>query len=432
MVSIQNEHQENNFLSRAERALSFRIVVPVALFSMIFVLALRQCVSVDPDLWWHLKAGEQIVNTKSIPHIDDFSFTKQGGEWVTHEWLSEVLLYELFRFFGLTGLVVIFSLLVVVVLVNVYRRCNGKPYIGSIAVLLAAASSSPLLGIRPQMLTWLLASVYLTLLDNFQESHNRTMLWWLPALMLLWVNLHAGFALGLALIGFYIVGSLLDRAWNQIVPLLLTLIVSTAVVPLNPHGFRMFTYPYETLTSPSMAAFIEEWASPDFHRLMFLPLAFFLLITFATLASSPQRPKASKLFLLLITSLMALRSVRHIPIFALVAAPLFAKHAWAIARERKWDHALAGSQGSLSGLKLFIHGLILLVPLTLAVSRVLHFANNQRDYEAIRNPVSAVDFLQEHRLPGPIFNRYGWGGYLILSTLPSVSRVYRRPCRRVW
>jgi hypothetical protein len=71
------EHQAGGFVSRVEKALSFRMVVPIALFSMIFVLALRQSVSLDPDLWWHLKAGEQIVHTGNIPHTDDFSFTKR-------------------------------------------------------------------------------------------------------------------------------------------------------------------------------------------------------------------------------------------------------------------------------------------------------------------------------------------------------------------
>jgi hypothetical protein len=414
---------EDALLSRLGKALSFRHVVPVALFSMIFVLALRQSVSLDPDLWWHLKTGEQIVNTKSIPHVDDYSFTKQGTEWVAHEWLSEVFIYQVFRLLGLTGLVVVFSLLIVGTLLIVYRRCDGQPYAASIAILLAAAASSPLFGIRPQMLTLLLASVYIALLETFRETGERRLLWWFPPMMLLWVNLHAGFALGLALIGFYLFGALLDRAWTRLLPLAIALVVCTAVVPLNPNGFRMFSYPYETLTSTSMAAFIEEWASPDFHRLMWLPVAVLLLATFGVMAASPRRPRASELFLVLITSLMALRSVRHIPIFSLIAAPLFAKHAWAFMVDRGWDNALSGEDRAASGMKLIINMLLVAAPLLLVVSRVSHFASHQRDYAAIRNPVAAVEFLKEHQLPGPIYNRYGWGGYLIYQLYPQY-RVY--------
>ena len=241
--------------------------------------------------------------------------------------------------------------------------------------------------------------------------------------MLLWVNLHAGFALGLALIGLYIVRAVLDADWNYIRPLVIVLVFSTAMVPLNPNGFRMFSYPYETLTSQSMAAFIQEWASPDFHKITYLPLAFLLLSTFAAMALSPTRARLGETFLVLITALGALRSVRHIPIFSLFAAPVLAKHLWAIAKERGWDKLLTGAETRPTGIKLLINIVLLLAPLALGVSRVWHFASHQRNYVTLRNPVAAVEFLKSQRLPGPIYNRYGWGGYLIYQLYPEY-RVY--------
>ena len=70
---------------------TFRRVFPLAFFLMIFALAVRQSAYIDPDLWWHLQTGQDIFLTKTIPHVDIYSFTKAGSEWVTHEWLSEVL-----------------------------------------------------------------------------------------------------------------------------------------------------------------------------------------------------------------------------------------------------------------------------------------------------------------------------------------------------
>jgi hypothetical protein len=74
-------------------------------------------------------------------------------------------------------------------------------------------------------------------------------------------------------------------------------------------------------------------------------------------------------------------------------------------------------------LKLLINIILLLAPVTLAVTRVWHFASHQRNYETIRNPIAAVEFLKSQRLPGPIYNRYGWGGYLIYQLYPEY-RVY--------
>ena len=400
-------------------SLTIRRVVPIVLFSMLFVLAVRQSVSIDPDLWWHLKAGQQIIDTRSIPHTDDYSFTKQGSEWVAHEWLSEVIMDGIYRVGGLTSLVTIFSLIIVIALWLTYRRCEGRPYAASIAIVLGAAASFPLFGVRPQMLTLLLASIYIVILERLDTRR----IWWLVPLMLLWVNLHAGFALGLALIGLYIVRAVLDGEWNQVRPLLIVLLLCVAVVPLNPNGFRMFSYPYETLTSPSMAAFIQEWASPDFHKITYLPLAILLLSTFAAMALSPTRPRLGEIFLVLVTALGSLRSVRHIPIFSLFAAPVLAKHLWAIAKERGWDKLLTGAETRPTGLKLLINIILLLAPVLLAVTRVWHFASHQRYYESIRNPVAAVEFLKSQHLPGPIYNRYGWGGYLIYQLYPEY-RVY--------
>ena len=404
-------------------SLTFRRVFPVVLFSMVFVLAVRQSVSIDPDLWWHLKAGQQIIDTRSIPRTDDYSFTKQGSEWVAHEWLSEVIIEGIYRLSGLAGLVTIFSLVIVIALWLTYRRCDGKPYAAGIAILLAAAASSPLFGIRPQMLTLLLASIYIVLLERFDPNERSRRLWWLVPLMLLWVNLHAGFALGLALIGLYIVRAVLDGDWRYVRPLVIMLIVCTAVVPLNPNGFRMFSYPYETLTSESMAVFIQEWHSPNFHKVTYLPLTLLLLGTFAAMALSPARPRLGEIFLVLITAVGALRSARHIPIFSLFAAPALAKHLWAIAKDRGWDKLLMGPETRPTGIKLIINIVLLLAPLALGVSRVWHFATHQRNYENLRNPVAAVEFLKSQRLPGPIYNRYGWGGYLVYQLYPEY-RVY--------
>jgi hypothetical protein len=404
-------------------ALTFRRVFPIVLFSMVFVLAVRQSVSIDPDLWWHLKAGQDIVDTKSIPHTDDYSFTKQGSEWVAHEWLSEVIIAAIYRTGGLVALVTVFSSVIVLALWLTYRRCEGRPYAAGIAILLAAAASSPLFGIRPQMLTLLLASIYIVLLESFDPKEKSRRLWWLPPLMLLWVNLHAGFALGLALIGLYIVRAVLDGDWDYLQPLATVLLICVAVVPLNPNRFRMFSYPYETLTSSSMAAFIQEWASPDFHKITYLPLAILLLSTFAAMALSRKRARIGELFLMLITALGALRSVRHIPIFSLFAAPVLARHLWAIAEERGWNKLLTGEETRATGLKLVINVILVLAPLVLIASRIWHFATHQRYYETIRNPVAAVEFLKSQRLPGPIYNRYGWGGYLIYQLYPDY-RVY--------
>jgi hypothetical protein len=54
------------------------------------LLAMTARNAVDPDLWWHLRTGQWIMETGHIPRSDPFSFTRAGSPWVSHEWLSEV------------------------------------------------------------------------------------------------------------------------------------------------------------------------------------------------------------------------------------------------------------------------------------------------------------------------------------------------------
>ncbi len=404
------------------KLLTFRTVVPAALFLMVFMLAMRQSSALDPDLWWHLQTAKDIVATKSIPHVDPYSFTKTGREWVTHEWLSELLMYAVYRVSGLGGLILVFSGAITGAFLLVYRRCPGRPYVAGVAVLLAASAATPLFGIRVQMITLLLASVYIALLDRFAREGRTRILWWLPPLMILWVNLHAGFALGLGLIALYLVSLAFDRKWKLLPPLMLGWLACLLMVPLNPNGFRIFLYPIQTLLSPSMAALIDEWSSPDFHQSMFLPLAALLLLTFGILALGPKRPRPGELFLLLVTALGALRSARHIPIFALIAAPILAYHLSEIMKARGWDKGLEQESHQTPG-KLTVRLLLLIVPLSLAVFQFADFIRHQSTYVLQRNPVAAVDFIRAQHLPAPIFNRYGWGGYLIYRLYPEY-RVY--------
>jgi hypothetical protein len=167
-----------------------------------------------------------------------------------------------------------------------------------------------------------------------------------------------------------------------------------------------------------MAGLIQEWASPDFHKAMFVPFAILLFTLLATLAASPKRPRPSDLFLIVVTGLGAFRSARHIPIFALIAAPILASHLWQLLSLHGWDKRLTAPEAPGSLASLVVSLLLILAPASLAATRVRHFVVNQKAYDSRNYPVAAVEFLRSQRLPGPIYNRYGWGGYLIKRLYP--------------
>src|ERR1700683_2766128 len=90
---------------------AFRTEIPFAAILLFGLLAMTARNAIDPDLWWHLRTGQWIVESGHIPHSDPFSFTRAGRPWVSHEWLTEVTFYELWEHLGFTGLIVFSAIL---------------------------------------------------------------------------------------------------------------------------------------------------------------------------------------------------------------------------------------------------------------------------------------------------------------------------------
>ena len=438
IVQVPKAHAASES-NRLELYLSARALLVFVFMLFIFTIAARQIV--DPDFWWHLKTGQYLVETRGIPHTDIFSTAFFGKEWITHEWLSEIFIYAVYRVLGYGGLIVTFALLVTAGFAIAYQRSAkkvGHPYISGAALVLGALAAAPTWGVRPQVFSFLFASIFLTVLYDFQSNVKRRSIWWLVPLMALWVNLHAGFAVGIALILLVIIGMMLEGLltervslgvlWHRLRSLCLVLIGCVAAVLLNPSGARMYSYPFETLTSQAMMKYIDEWHSPDFHELMFQPLALLILAVFAVLALSRKRIGLAPLLLLVATAWGALRSGRNVPFFVLIAMPLLAVHAWDWLTAQRWGQWLTAPEkrevGANATLKIALNVLLLIAaPLGLAGLRVHRNVANQATAEAQEFPAAAVDFIRAHNSPQPIYNEYGWGGYLIWKLYPDY-RVY--------
>lgn len=398
---------------------AFLTVFPLCLFA----LAVRP--ATDPDMWWHLRTGQLILQSHGPIHRDPFSFTRFGQPWVNHEWLADVLIYSLYRVAGWGGLIVIFAAIVTAAYWLAFLRCRGQPYVAALVTTLGAIASVPSWGIRPQMLSLLLASMFLYILER-SDGKARAVCWTIP-LMLLWVNLHAGFALGIILLMLFGTGTLLDiglgfRMWPEARQQLKWVATATAacvaLVAANPNGVRLYTYPLETLRSRAMQMYIAEWFSPNFHELRFLPFGLLLLAILAALPFSSRRLSPRDLLLLLVTGSAALRSVRHIPIFVLIAAPvlsaLLEEH-----MERLHRHPIAGTrQVEFNPWRAAMHALIAVAVVAFAAVRVTTMTAGQARAEAANFPSKAVSFLLRADLPGPILNHYNWGGYLIWKLYP--------------
>jgi hypothetical protein len=400
---------------------TFRNVFEVYVFALSFFFAARPLS--DGDFWWHLKTGEYILNTRSIPRTDFFSFTNYGRAWVAHEWLSEAIFYVIYSSLGFNVLIVVFALLTALAFWIAFKRSSSNPLIGGTVALIGVWAILPNVGVRPRIFTLLLSSVYLALLGRYVRRAEGREIWWLVPLMVLWVNLHGGFLMGLVLIGLTIVGIPLD-AWSnreklssslpQLKTLFMVLVACMLAACLNPHGIWIYKFPFEIFLSPIQQQTVNDWLSPNFHQSEAVPLFMLILGTIAAFALSPKRPKLSEVILFLATLYMTLKSQRHVAILALVAVPLMADYLqnWITARS---DGKLFGPVAPNGGnRRATIVTVLFLLPLVVFAWKLKTTVFEAPAQVAIDAPVKAVEYMQQNRIVGKTLTDPNiWGGYLI-------------------
>ena len=407
----------------------------------VFAMAARG--SVDSDTWWHLRAGQWIVEHHEVPQVDPFSYTRQGETWQYPGWLVEVPMYWIYSLFGPGGLNVWTALMVTLAFAFVWKTLSGGVFLRAFVIVLAAAASGVYWAARPYLVTFVLAAVFLWILEDFRwekESGTQARLWLLPLLMVIWANSHGGFAVGFLIWGVYCAAEfaswVFPRVFNFIKKggtqqlttptrqrlghLLLIGILMVIAVILNPSGPVMLLYPFKTVGISALKEYIQEWQSPDFHSLSVQPFAWLLLLTFGILGASRRRMVLTDFLLFAGFAYMGLMAGRNIALFALVAPMVLTRHAAPLLSAAGRSVGLKTySAGSVQRGQTILNSIllaILLLAVLMKVSLVFpESANNKIFQEAL--PVEAVNFIKANHLQGRLFSSYNWGGYL-LWTLP--------------
>jgi hypothetical protein len=415
------------------------------LFIAVFAMAARA--PADTDTWWHLQSGRVTLESGHILQTDVFSHTRQGQPWVNHSWLSQVILYLLFHNFSYFGLGLFQALVVTLTFACVYAQMEGDAFTRAFIVVLAAAASAVVWIARPQLLSLLLTAVLCYLLHLYKwRGVNR--LWLIPPLFALWVNLHAGYALGFIVLVGFVAGEALNNllawisppegetgdkpkdpivSWRGIGLVVLVSLISVLCLVLNPNTTRMWVYYLDTVRIGVLQDFIQEWRSPDFHPLYTHPFIWLLLATLAAVGLSGRRVDGSDLALVAGFAYAGLLAGRNMGPFALVTAPVLSRHIHTIlqrwgraARARGWLRPpRRASRSPTAGLAVVNWLLLALVLAAAGIKAYLPLrAEFNLENERRTLPVEAVEWIQEERPQGPMFNSYNWGGYLIWRLWP--------------
>ena len=392
----------------------------------------------DGDPGRHIRVGTYILETRSIPSVDIFSHTMLGEPFIPFEWLSEVIFAGFHMLAGLAGVALLTAILFASTVGLVYLtmvRAGVPTLLAFIFAFTSMVLQAVHLHPRPHMFTTLLVAAFAFLLLEARRDQRTKRLLLLPPLMAIWANLHGGFLVGFILLFMFAADAWL--AWlsareerNTRYAGRISGIVGLCLLAslLTPAGIELWPHTTGYLGEDWLVDFTQEYMSPDFHDPLLKSFLAILMLGTAVLAVLRSRVDLLGLATWILFAAFALHSVRNIPLFAVLALPWFA--AWTVdlaeqdprpgsvlTRFMEWAGRLSRTESVLSGWPAVAMGV--------AVVTVAALQPDRREFYRFSSevfPVAAVEALLDSDFdpPGPVYNEFGWGGYLLYRAWPTI------------
>ena len=381
----------------------------------------------DPDLWGHVRFGQIFIAKRHLLHHDIYSYSAAGHPWRDHEWLAEVLMAAVYNTAGVAGLKLwkfVCSAAALLCVVDTEASAGARPTL-QLAILFAAAFGLVLQAqLRPQMFSFALLAALLALVAR--DTYRRDApLWLVIPLMVLWVNLHGGFFIGVAALALYTaVATFCDRTdsarGRRGIRLVLLTVAATAATVVNPYGLGMWETVAHALANPYTRNVVKDWqpllwamriqwhSAPSGVSLYLAVIGMAAALAVAFAAS----PRTDDLPLVAVAAMMTLAafvSVRNMALAAIALSGPLAHHLALLQARRSSDGAPArwrlGSHLAMFGLAgaMALGGG--LFSSRLATDRVY--------------PRAALDFMSERNLHGKVLSEFAWGEYLIWHSVPA-------------
>ena len=317
---------------------------------------------------------------------------------------------------GLEVLLIAVSSLVLLSLYGLATLCCGNSKVGFMVTSILQAPAVVSFTLHPQMFGYLFLILTLIALERFRRGKHTT-LWLLPLLMLLWVNTHGSWIIGLGTIFVYWMGGLFEfragalesKRWSETerVGIALVFFLSLIAVAVTPYGTRIAASPFEFAFSlPLNAAQIGEWQPMPVNRLGGKLFLILLIAVIFLQVAYQARWRIESLVLFLFGVITACLHVRFLLIFVPFFAPPFAGMLarWVPSYDRNKDKAVLNA--------------ILMICIGAGIIHYFPSKTELQEDIARQFPVNAVQYLKEHPAPEPMYNNYGFGGYLVWSRGP--------------
>ena len=281
--------------------------VKILLIFFVFSFLFKTDHSFDQDLGRHLKLGEIIWQTKSIPHTNLFSYTNPDFPFINTHWLFEVLAYLASQTIGLQVLLII---KIAIFLISVWLILKVIPK-GSNSLLLPIGFIflhvlRERTELRPEIFSFLFTAGACYILEKYLRGATK-LIYLLPAIQLLWINTHIYFFVGLILQAIFLLhmgyqnlrfhpksGNINKFVADAIKPLGLIFLLSVAVSLINPNGLTGFLYPLNVIKNygytivENQTMFLLESINFKNPNFLFVKLASLIILLSILLVDCPD------------------------------------------------------------------------------------------------------------------------------------------------
>jgi hypothetical protein len=391
----------------------------IILYSIPAWLTLRPSGVDDPDVWWHLRTGQWILEHRWVPYNDWFSTFGMGKPWVAYSWLFELLIYGLFSRLGLIGLLIyVYALMLAITaaLHSLVRKFEPRLVYSVPLTVLGVLCLAPYRIPRPWLFTILFFILELDILVSVRRSRSYRRLLLLPLLFALWANIHIQFVYGLFVLGVAALEDPLNRllghntaageVQDRPIPFGTMVLVTTAcalAVLVNPYHVRMYAIVWEFVRMPGLYGLISELQAMQFRS---LPDWLVLLLTLWAAFALGRRRRISPFWglLFLTGAFLSFRSSRDSWFVVVVALTI-------IPNARATSIIATPPKISKAQVVIVVMAVGILV---LSAARAAQLSENSlQNTIAGVYPVVAANVVEERRYRGPLYNHFDWGGYLI-------------------
>ena len=377
---------------------------------------------VDPDIWWHIRTGDWIATHHAVPRYAIFS-QHLDRQWIAYSWLFDLIVSRVLQRFGLVGipdfLICFQVLLSVTFLLAIWHFARGFWWSWLVGVLgIYAFYVNPLRSLQFSLFFFI---IELWLIFEAERERNDKLLLGTVPVFALWANLHIGFVYGLFVLALYIGARIIPlcaRNWlpgdsRETSPARLLVILGAAIAGscIGPN----WAYPYKVVfyyASHSLQfQLVQEMLAMNFRRPEHYVELILLMAACYALGQS-RRQDLFRPMLLLVTAVVSFRSLRDAWFVSIAAAFVLAE-----AIGQKYARA-AEPQGEKRARLALTLALAVVLSLCISFGLARYQGANAQGLMAVIDriyPIGATGFVRDSHLPGPLYNSFNWGGFLIFN-----------------